>query len=183
MLVIAILGIFFAIVSQFDFSSRVNQEKATNFAYYIADIIRDARHDEMVGRIYKINHMHTHRWIEINGVAQEMYSFVERNIGGAYYRKTKLEYDNFGAWEGFLKIKEIYVSDKGFSDDVAKLEINSMISKNNILFVFSQNAAEIRNWSERFRTFKIVVEYKGFKRYIYGDILSGAIYVLNSESK
>lgn len=53
MLVIAILGIFFAIVSQFDFSSRVNQEKATNFAYYIADIIRDARHDAMVGRMAK----------------------------------------------------------------------------------------------------------------------------------
>lgn len=51
MLVIAILGIFFAIVSQFDFSSRVNQEKAANFAHYIADIIRDARHDAMVGRM------------------------------------------------------------------------------------------------------------------------------------
>lgn len=51
MLVIAILGIFFAIVSQFDFSSRVNQEKATNFAHYIADIIRDARHDAIVGRM------------------------------------------------------------------------------------------------------------------------------------
>lgn len=52
-LVIAILGIFFAIVSQFDFSSRVNQERATNFAHYIADIIRDARHDAMVGRMAK----------------------------------------------------------------------------------------------------------------------------------
>lgn len=51
MIVIAILGILFVTVSQFDLSARTNQERANNFANLIADTIRDTRQDAMIGKM------------------------------------------------------------------------------------------------------------------------------------
>lgn len=215
MLVIAILGIFFAIVSQFDFSSRVNQEKATNFANLIADTFRDTRHNAMIGKMS----------IDRSEVEYHQF-FISKNMFYAGYKKKW--------WTGVEKEKQ-FSWIIGFIDDDKNYKIEKIEVFNNILLRATNTLGlEVQGLGLRFNdnmgdyfttiytpyceyrphtskvsfpdgasglglmqvcyedslegaqdipfwNFKITVDYKWVKYYIYGDAISGAIEVLKHQ--
>lgn len=192
MIVIAILGILFVTVSQFDLSARTNQERANNFANLIADTIRDTRQDAMIGKMTTDNSGRAE-------VEKREFKITKNEFYSGYFKKWAsgvMTEKIFSGNPGFIdgdknyKIEAIEVSNRGFSNDYFDSQNNSviMLDVSDLTITFKQDWSEAKslqrvNWSAYgntfIRTFRIKVDYKWFKRYIYGDVISGAVQVLN----
>lgn len=190
MIVVAILGILFVTMSQFNATARINQEKVTNLANTISDTIRDARNQAMIGKMDDRNEIYS-RIVSFTGTTWQQ-SFATYASGATAITLTR----NF-VWKNWfiegsdenMKIEGLYVSSDSLGDNLDKIEKKAeQFTKTNYLrFDFSQDSAKMTaektSSISDIRTFKIALDYKWFKRYIYGDILSGAIQISGKESK
>lgn len=196
MIVIAVLGLLFLAVRSFSTDASVNQERSTRLANAVHDILRDARHDTTVGkshngesvfrRIVRIvssgtsgGNMVTVKYltgntdistINFDSLPQES-TFSAAFDGDANYSIEKIEVftgtlsNDFAnpKREGFTPIT-VEALDLHFTSDIAGTAYVTNPQP-------SVNSSDIKSYL-------ITLDYKGFKRYVYGDVLVGNSHVV-----
>lgn len=136
MIVIAILGILFVTVSQFNLSARINQDRANNFANLIADTIRDTRQNAMIGKMSADRAEVEHHEFFISN--EKFYSeYFKKSDSNVIKEKTFSENPGFIDGDKNYKIEKIEVFSEGFSNDYFGSQ--AMTSVKDLKIIFKQD--------------------------------------------
>ena len=192
MIVIAVLGLLFLAMSHFNVSASVNQQRAEYMTNVIHDMIRDARQDTLRGKNTTPGTVATERTVVISKNA------IKRSIK-AENGNTTTEGQSFEPpffdGDNNYKIDTIRVSTGVLSHnyEAPLYEGDTWIDADELSLIFKpgstlssglakKNGNSVVGNNEVLRSYIITVDYKGFKRYIYGDMLNGDISMKNQDS-
>ena len=192
MIVIAVLGLLFLAMSHFNVSASVNQQRAEYMTNVIHDMIRDARQDTLLGKNTTPGTVATERTVVISKNA------IKRSIK-AENGNTTTEGQSFEPpffdGDNNYKIDTIRVSTGVLSHnyEAPLYEGDTWIDADELSLIFKpgstlssglakKNGNSVVGNNEVLRSYIITVDYKGFKQYIYGDMLNGDISMKNQDS-
>lgn len=173
MIVIAIIGILIVAFSQFNMNANIYQEKVTRLAENVYDILRDTKNDMILGRTSGSFELADSRIVEIttNGIRV----CLPDSTNSFDCHKTEKEFSPTFDWDSKYKIEKIRISDKRIQDNKYEIIDSGWTDVNNLKIKFTNDVdgKAKSDSNEDIKSYLIVLEYNGFKRYVFGDVLTG----------
>ena len=192
MIVIAVLGLLFLAMSHFNVSASVNQQRAEYMTNVIHDMIRDARQDTFLGKMPSAGTIATERTVYIG---KDSFKRTIKTADGTITTEGQSFEPPFFDGDNNYKVDTIRVSTGVLSHnyEAPLYEGDVWLDADEIGLIFKpgstlssglakKNGNSVVGNNEVLRSYAITVDYKGFKRYIYGDMLNGDIFMKNQDS-
>lgn len=174
MIVIAIIGILIVAFSQFNMNANIYQEKVTRLAENVYDILRDTKNDMILGRTSGNFDLVDFRIVEITKSTIKV--CLSNNKDDPFdCTKIEKEFSPKFDWDAKYQIKEIKTYNQRVKDNKYEINDSGWTNVDDLKIKFTNDVdgkAKAGN-SEDIKSYLIVLEYNGFKRYVFGDVLTG----------
>lgn len=176
MIVLVILGILFVSISNLFARASIDQKQAENFANFVNDTIRDTRQNVVIGKNDRTLTGTTDRTVEIS---KENISVF---FGTGANKTFDLDNTKISGWlfehDPRYIIEGVYVSSgtlyENNSNPLANGKIWTEVKKLDLTFSSDLRiAVKSEPVIDNIQSYKIVTNFLGFRRYIYGDAVVG----------
>lgn len=192
MIVIAILGLLYAAMSSFNANSSISQQKVDNFARTVSDMIRDTQQDMLLGKINPNLTDVQSRDIVIKKTVANNSDGIKKTAIGTTPTNTNIELEyKFPFFDGdkFYIISWIEVSSQALGNNFLNSKTVDITSQSmnwtpvTELKIDFFPGGKVKTTSTPITTpilsYKITLDYKWFKKYIFWDAVLWTIMVGN----